>query len=146
VNIAFFLVPKKDVAYLSLNCTMRQAIEKMEYHGYTAVPLIDDEGRYAGTINEGDLLRMLKNSSGFNYGKSERILLRNIPQQIFNSPVRADAKIGDLLSLAITQNFIPVVDDHGVFIGIIRRREIIEYCLKLVLENNKKDSQGSLDK
>ena len=26
------------------------------------------------------------------------------------------------------QNFVPVVDDEGVFIGIIRRKDIIQYC------------------
>ena len=32
----------------------------MQYHGYTAVPLVDNKGRYVGTINEGDLLWKLK--------------------------------------------------------------------------------------
>ena len=35
-----------------------------------------------------------------------------------------------MLSLAIAQNFVPVVDDSEIFIGIIRRREIIEYYAK----------------
>lgn len=26
------------------------------------------------------------------------------------------------------QNFVPVVDDEGRFIGIIRRKDIIQYC------------------
>lgn len=38
MNIAFFLIPKKEVAYLPIKCTMRQALEKMEYHKYTASP------------------------------------------------------------------------------------------------------------
>lgn len=139
MNIAFFLIPKNDVVFLSLNSTMRQAIERMEYHGYTAVPIIDEEGRYAGTITEGDLLRKLKNASGFNYSSTEKILLRDIPRQMINSPVRTDARISDLLSLTITQNFVPVVDDNNIFIGIIRRREIIEYCSKLLLESKNKE-------
>jgi len=39
--------------------------------------------------------------------------------------------------LAIDQNFVPVVDDDDRFIGIIRRKTIIEYCAKLLLENQK---------
>ena len=66
MNIAFFLIPKNEVAYMPLHCTMRQALEKMEYHRYTAVPLIDECGKYAGTITEGDFLWKMKKYSGVN--------------------------------------------------------------------------------
>ncbi len=34
-----------------------------------------------------------------------------------------------ILSRASEQNFVPVVDDQNIFIGLVRRREIIEYCI-----------------
>ena len=46
--------------------------------------------------------------------------------------MRIDATMDDLIERAIEQNFVPVVDDQGIFIGIVRRREIIEYCAKLL--------------
>ncbi|HOB87826.1 MAG TPA: CBS domain-containing protein [Bacillota bacterium] len=137
MNIAFFLLPKRDVVYLSLNCTMRQALEKMEYHGYSAVPVVDDQGKYAGTLTEGDLLWKIKNTCGLNLEKTEKILLRDLPLQRHNEPVKINAQIQDLLSLAINQNFVPVVDDDGVFIGIVRRREIIGYCASLLKASEK---------
>jgi CBS domain-containing protein len=131
MNIAFFLIPKKEVVCLPVNCTMRQALEKMEYHRYTAVPLLTEKGEYAGTITEGDLLWKMKNTPGLTFGGTERILLSEVPRRFTNTAVRISAEIEDLLSLAITQNFIPVVDDGDIFIGIIRRREIIEYYAKI---------------
>lgn len=127
MNIAFFLIPKNEVVYLPLNCTMRQALEKMEYHRYTAVPLIDERGRYAGTITEGDLLWKMKNTKDLSFADTERVMVKEIPRRMINTAVRVDSQIEDLLSLVIVQNFVPVVDDGGIFIGIIRRREIIEY-------------------
>ena len=56
MNIAFFLIAKKDTVYLPFHSTMRQALEKMEFHHYTAIPLVDEDGKYAGTLTEGDLL------------------------------------------------------------------------------------------
>lgn len=50
MNVAFFLLPKNEVVFLPVTATMRQALEKMEFHRYTAVPLIDEEGKYTGTI------------------------------------------------------------------------------------------------
>ncbi|HBC94553.1 MAG TPA: CBS domain-containing protein [Pelotomaculum sp.] len=134
MKIAFFLLPKNEVVYLPLKSTMRQALEKMEYHRYTAVPVIDDEGKYVGTITEGDLLWKLKNTHDLNFKDTETILLRDIPQRMKNNPVRIDAEIEDLLSLAVVQNFVPVVDDGGSFIGIVRRREIFEYMAELLLK------------
>ena len=54
MNIAFFLTPKSEVVYENIDANMRQVIERMERHGYTAVPMIDKEGRYVGTLTEGD--------------------------------------------------------------------------------------------
>lgn len=130
MNIAFFLIAKKDIIYLPLHSTMRQALEKMEYHRYTAVPLVDEDGRYAGTITEGDLLWKMKNTPGLTFLHTDRVMLKDVPRRMTNTPVRIDAEMEDLLSLAIVQNFVPVLDDSGIFIGIIRRREIIEHFAK----------------
>lgn len=130
MNIAFFLVPKHEVVYLPVDSTMRQALEKMEYHQYNAFPLIDKHGKYAGTITEGDLLWKLKNTPGLTFTDTERVMLKEIPLHVQNTPVRVNAEMEGLLSLAIVQNIVPVVDDSETFIGIIRRSEIIEYYVK----------------
>ncbi len=135
MNIAFFLIPKKDVIYLKVNSTMRQALERMEYHGYSAVPLINSQGHYAGTLTEGDLLWKLKNTPDLTFGNTENIKLHEIQLRTQNTPVSIDAQINDLISSAIHQNFVPVIDDQGIFIGIVRRREIIEYCSKILNSN-----------
>jgi len=133
MNVAFFLIPKKDIIYLKENATMRQALERMEYHSYTAVPLINSEGKYVGTITEGDLLWKLKNTPGLTFQNTEDIFLSEVEQHVQNLPVTIDAQIEDLISRAVVQNFVPVVDDQQIFIGIVRRREIIEYCSRLLI-------------
>lgn len=134
--IPFFLTPKQDVVFISEKSTMRQALEKMEYHRYSAVPIIDEEGKYRGTITEGDLLWKIKNTPGLSFENTHKIQLPDVSQHMQNTPVSINAKMESLISLAKTQNFVPVVDDHGVFIGIVKRSDIIEYCAKL-LDNNK---------
>ncbi len=139
MNIAFFLTPKHEVVCLSSKTTMRQALERMEHHSYTAVPMIDENGCYAGTITEGDLLWKLKNSPGLDLNGMERILLKDVTMYTENKPVRIDSRIVDLLLLASEQNFVPVVDDQDIFIGIVRRREIIEYCSELIKERESQE-------
>ncbi|AFQ45351.1 MULTISPECIES: CBS domain-containing protein [Desulfosporosinus] len=132
MNIAFFLLPKKDVIHLNINSTMRQALERMKYHRYTSVPIIDDDGKYVGVLTEGDLLWKMKNSPGLTFMNTQKISLKDIERHTFNNPVNVDAQMEDLFSYATEQNFVSVVDDNGIFIGIVRRSEIIKYCLNLI--------------
>ncbi|MCM0648261.1 CBS domain-containing protein [Clostridium swellfunianum] len=127
MNIAFFLTPKSEVVYENINSSMRQVLERMEYHRYTAVPIIDDKGRYVGTITEGDLLWKLKNTPELNIKDTSSVKVSNIERRTNNKPVSINADMESLLNLAINQNFVPVTDDEGIFIGIIKRSDIINY-------------------
>lgn len=128
MNIAFFLTPKNEVIYEYLDATMRQVIEKMEHHGYTAIPLIDKEGKYVGTLTEGDLLWKLKNTPDLNFRNTENVRVKDISRKRKHKSVSISADVESLIYLATNQNFVPVVDDEGIFIGIIKRSDIINYC------------------
>jgi CBS domain-containing protein len=132
VNVAFFLTPKSEVVWIHEGATMRQALERMERHRYSAVPILDDHGRYVGTITEGDLLWKLWHSPGPAVESAERIHLAEVTRKVINQPVSIDAEVEELLSRAIEQNFVPVIDSRGVFIGIVRRRPIIEHCSQIL--------------
>ncbi|WP_409341181.1 CBS domain-containing protein [Paenibacillus sp. MBLB4367] len=135
MNIAFFLFPKQEVVCLAPQSTLRQALERMEYHRYTAVPILNQDGTYFGTVTEGDLLWFLKNNSeDINFENAHRHSLEEIPLRIHNKPVRIDANMEDLISLVKAQNFVPVIDDSNNFIGIVRRSDIIEYCAGQLLK------------
>ena len=43
MNILFFLTPKNEVAYVENDDTLRQVLEKIEYHKYTAIPMLQRE-------------------------------------------------------------------------------------------------------
>jgi CBS domain-containing protein len=136
MNIAFFLTPKIELVYEKPSSTMRQALERMEYHRYTAVPLVNETGNYVGTLTEGDLLWKLKNTPNLSFNDTNKILISDVPRNTCNTPVLINSDIESLLSLAKDQNFVPVVDDNNVFIGIIKRSDIITYCLNLIYDNN----------
>ena len=128
MNILFFLIPKSKVAYIYSDYTLRQALEKMEHHKYSAIPILDREGKYVGTITEGDILWEIKNNHTLNLKSAENTPISSIPRKIDNSPVNAQADMKDLIKKVMSQNFVPVIDDWGSFIGIITRKDIIEFC------------------
>lgn len=127
MNILFFLTPKSDVAYINEDDTLRQALEKMEHHKYSAVPIVSRTGRYVGTLTEGDLLWGMKNQFNLDLKGAEKIPVTAIRRRCDNRPVKADADMEDLIGKALNQNFVPVLDDQKCFIGIITRKDIIKY-------------------
>ncbi len=127
MNILFFLTPKSEVAFIYDNESLRQALEKMEHHKFSALPMINRQGKYIGTITEGDMLWGIKNQYSLNLKEAENIPVTTITRRLDNRPVSADAAMEDLIDKALNQNFVPVVDDQKNFIGIITRKDIIKY-------------------
>lgn len=127
MNILFFLTPKSDVAYIYDTYSLRQVLEKMEYHKYSCIPIINDKGKYVGTITEGDLLWGLKAKENLNLKEAEDVSILSFKRRADYTPVRVDSDMEDLLEKAMRQNFVPVVDDQKNFIGIITRRDIMQY-------------------
>ncbi|SJS46410.1 CBS domain-containing protein [Clostridioides difficile] len=132
MNILFFLTPKSEVAYIYEDYTIRQALEKMEYHKYSAIPIISKDGKYVGTITEGDFLWTLKNNLNLDLKGLEDVPVTDINRKMDNSPVSINADIEDLVIKSLNQNFIPVIDDQDTFIGIIKRRDVIGYCYEII--------------
>ena len=127
-SILFFLTPKAMCAYLYDDYTIRQALEKMESAGYAAIPILNRRGEYRGTLTEGDLLWAMKNMCYMDMRQAEARRIREISRRKDNLPVRVTASMHDRVERASMQNFVPVVDDYGAFIGIITRKAIFKYC------------------
>lgn len=133
MNVAFFLTPKSTVAYLYDDFTLRQGLEKLRHHGYTAIPVINRAGKYLGTVSEGDFLWYLLDNDlqedipEIHIRNTEQMYIYDILRREKNPPVHITATVEELLMRSMNQNFIPVIDDADTFIGIVTRKDIIKY-------------------
>lgn len=138
MNIASFILPKAEVSYLRDNMTLRQGLERLRRSGFTAVPVIDVEDRYVGVVSEGDFLWDILDHNeqleDVTMKRVEQMTLRDIIQNGKVKPVCIDTNMEQLLGQAQVQNFVPVIDDRSVFIGIVTRGEIIKYVVKKQLD------------
>lgn len=134
MNILFFLTPKANCAYLNEDDSLRQALERMELSGYAALPILSKNGTYCGSLTEGDLLWALKNLCVMDMKQTEAHNIMEIQHRRDNTPVSVTTKIEDLLTTAMEQNFVPVIDDRNAFIGIVTRKAILKYCLHRVAQ------------
>lgn len=127
MNIMLFLTHKSDITYLYDEYTIAEGLEVLRKTSYTAVPLITREGKYLGTVTEGDFLWALTDPEI--WAARDTLHMDAVKRHVKNKPVRADAQITDLLDTAMNQNFVPVIDDRDCFVGIVTRKRILDYCL-----------------
>lgn len=132
VNLLIFLTPKSETLYLNKNSTVRQTLENFDVHKYSVVPLIDDDGFFVSTISEGDILRFIKNSCKFDISVAEKMKIKDLELYRPYKALPISTPMDEVVRLALEQNFIPIVDDRGVYIGIVKRKSIIDFLLSKI--------------
>ena len=148
MNIASFLLPKAEVAYPRDDMTLRQGLEKLRRSGFAAIPVIDGEDRYVGVISVADFLwNILAYNQDLENVTLKRLENRTVRDFLQSGKVRPaciDTPMENLLECAKNQNFVPVIDDRNVFIGIVTRSDIIKYFVdKYKAGPGRADSAGA---
>ena len=130
MNILPLLTPKKDIEYLYADFSVRQALEKMDFHRFGTVPVIErNTGRYLYSLSEGDFLWYWKDK-GLSFEELGRLPLSEIPSSREMLSVGVECQLEELYPLISQQNYVPVVDDQNVLIGIVRRQSVVSYLVQ----------------
>jgi CBS domain-containing protein len=90
--------------------------------------MLDEHGLCVATITEGDMLRKLVRGAHLSVRDIDRVRLTDVPGLRTARAVGIEAQVEELFNRALDQNFVPVVDSRNVFVGIVRRREILGHC------------------
>ena len=125
INIAKIMIPKIFTAYIYENDTVRQGIEVMTRHGYTAIPVLDSEDRYLGSVTEGDFLRHIMATGETDKKFHEQFHISQIFRKDFCPPINISAEPQKVIDEILNQNFLPIVDDRNVLCGILTRKGVI---------------------
>ena len=127
MNILSYLTPKRATFFLDNKATVRQALEKFDIHKFSIVPLIDENGKFVSTISEGDLLRFIKNNCNFDIKMAENTRISAIEKYRPYKALKISTPKEEIIRLSLEQNFVPIIDDRGAYIGIIKRKTIIDH-------------------
>ncbi len=134
MNAAFYITPKRSVTYLYEDWTVKYALSQLKKHGYNAVPVIDRDGCYTGSLSQGDVLwfinELMQHGETDILAQCERTLVKQIVPQGKYPAAHIDIPESELVERALEQNFVPLVDDRKSFIGIVTRRSIMSKKFK----------------
>lgn len=126
INILKYLTPKSQVSCLNSEMSVRQGLEKFRAHGYTSVPVINEDGTYYGVISEGDFLWDIVNND---YEFIQQLENKKIKDMVHKKvpSCKMNMDIDDIISFITNYNFVPIVDDRNILMGIITRKSIINF-------------------
>ena len=89
------------------------------------LPVLSRDGRYLGSVSEGDFLWFLADNGDFR----ETVKIGDIIRRDWMPAVNVAVSMESLIHSAESQNYIPVIDDWGTFIGLVTRSTIIKtFC------------------
>lgn len=125
MNIAKLMIPKVCTVVLHENSTIRQGLEVLSRCRYTAIPVLDAEERYVGSITEGDFLQHILRTGTTNMKDQERYRIKDILRREFCPALPIEAEFSEVVEASLRQNFVPVVDGRNVLCGIVTRRNLI---------------------
>ena len=124
-NILCLLTPKDKVSFIESNMSIRQGLEKLRAHGYSAIPVINEDGTYFGVISEGDFLWGIMDDNIVTVQELEHKAIKEIIRKNVPS-CKISVSFEELLKIIVNHNFVPIVDDRNVFMGIITRKAILD--------------------
>lgn len=130
MNILRLMIPKSSVEYIDSGSTVRQALEKMRFHHYAAIPVLDEEGAYVGTLRNEDLFKYFVDNGNFDFRAAERDNVMKILDTGYSRALYHNASVSELIENVKEHNFVPIVDDRGCFIGIVLRRDVLNFLLE----------------
>ncbi len=127
MNVLFFLIPKSKISYLEENDTLRQALEKVRTSGFTNLPVIKENSEFAFSLSEGDILFKILEMNSYDIHDFEKIKIKDISRKRQFKTISINNNMEDLAQIVLEQNYVPVVDDRNIFIGLITRHDILKY-------------------
>ena len=133
MNVFQLLTTKNESLYLNEMEGLASAMDQLRISGYTAVPVIREDGSYAGTVSEGDFLWAFLDGKDED-AKGQALPLKSIIRAEKNPAVKINVELSQLFAAVLNQNFVPVVDDRNMFIGIVTRKRVMEFFLECFRE------------
>lgn len=134
INIAQIMLPKVSTVHISESDTVRQGMEVFQRYGYTAIPVVSKEGKYLGSVTEGDFWRHMCRIGTTDKKVQENYRIRDIYRPDFCEPLPIEADIQEVVKVALKQNFIPIIDGRGYLSGMVTRQILIRYLAKLAIQ------------
>ena len=119
-----FLTPAENLAVLIDSHNADHAILLLSQMTYTRVPVVTDKKEFVGTIGLRDIFAYQMEQGLSQEVMADTDIVHMTKKDV--AVVAPDYTLTDVLHKLVDESFLPVVDEEGIFQGIITRKSILK--------------------
>ena len=123
--------PASEVAVIDENHKLDHALLIMTNNRYSVVPVLDRDSHVKGLISLPIIIQAIMGMTDIHFEKLSDFQVKEVMTTDF-PVVNEDFELEDVLQQLIHHAFLPVVNDEGVFQGIITRSKILKGTNQIV--------------
>lgn len=117
--------PAEEVAVVGENNRLNHALLLLTADQYSVVPVLDKHSKMKGLVSMPCMMQAITDIEDVHFEKLSEIEVKEVMEKDF-PVVNEDFELEEVLSMLVHTAFISVVDDDGVFKGIITRSEVLK--------------------
>ena len=119
-----FLTPAENLAVLIDTHNADHATLLLSQMTYSRVPVVTDKRKFVGTIGLRDILAYQMENGLSQEVMADTDIVHMTKKNV--AVVEPDYQLTDVLHKLVDESFLPVVDEDGIFQGIITRKSILK--------------------
>ncbi|MBS6941176.1 MAG: CBS domain-containing protein [Slackia piriformis] len=155
-------IMERDAYSCSAQSTLKDVTKELIERGVSSLPVVDEGNRVVGFISDGDIMRAIaehKTRSIFSGGAPTMLYYddESIEQKVLSLKERNVMELATRKVLCVTENQsvgrvadtlakkkfkkLPVIDEHGRLVGVIRRSSIMRYAFDLLFHDEQESGE-----
>lgn len=129
-EIGSLIVPREKVMIVRSKWNLEQALSKLMESGWSSVPVLNDEDHVEGIISKTLILEHARLEKVPYYHDFHRKFVKEAMQKDVPS-LSEDTILRYGIELLVNWPYLPVMNQKKTFTGILTRRSVLDYLLKV---------------
>ena len=121
-----FIIPASRIAFVEDDNPLYHAFMILTRVKYSKIPVLDNKNRVVGLLSLAMITDKMMVTDKITLDPLTELKVKDVMQTNFDKINFAQTTLETQLHLLVDNAFLPVVDDYGVFQGLLTRREWIK--------------------
>ncbi len=121
-----FIIPATRIAFVEDDNPLYHAFLILTKVKYSKIPVLDRKSRVVGLLSLAMITDKMMTTDSITLEPLNQLKVRDVMQTEFDKINFAQTTLETQLHLLVDNAFLPVIDDYGVFQGLLTRREWIK--------------------
>ncbi|MFV9511543.1 CBS domain-containing protein [Tepidibacillus sp. LV47] len=134
-EIGSLIVPKQEVTTVNSKWNLEQALKKLMESGWSSVPVLNDQNEVEGIISKSSILEHARLERVPYYLDFQRKFVHESMEKKIPT-LSEDTILRYGIELLVDWPYLPVVNQQKKFSGILTRRSVLDYLLKVFYEEH----------